>query len=76
MKNMLHYFGKIQDNRQNQGKRYELKSILALVLIGYILGYTSLTRIYCFGKTLTKTQKKQLGFTSLCTPVIQPSQKL
>jgi len=68
MKNILHYFSEIQDNRQNQGKRYELKSILALVLIGYMHGYTSLARIYRFGKHLTNTQKIRLGFTSLSTP--------
>lgn len=68
MKNILYYFEKIQDNRQNQGKRYQLKSILALVLIGYMHGYTSLARIYRFGKHLTNTQKIRLGFTSLSTP--------
>jgi predicted transposase YbfD/YdcC len=68
MKNILHYLGKIQDNRQKQGKRYELKSILALVLIGYMHGYTSLARIYRFGKALKKTEKKQLGFKCGNTP--------
>ena len=62
MENILYYFDKIQDNRQKQGKRYKLKSILALVLIGYMQGYTSLARIYRFGKTLTKTQKKTTRF--------------
>jgi predicted transposase YbfD/YdcC len=68
MKNILSFFDKIQDNRQNQGKRYQLKSILALVLIGYMHGYTSLARIYRFSKHLTNTQKIRLGFTSLSTP--------
>lgn len=68
MKNILHYFGKIQDNRKKQGQRYELKSILALVLIGYMHGYTSLARVYRFGQTFTKTQKIKLGFTSGSTP--------
>ncbi len=68
MQNILSFFDKIQDNRQNQGKRYQLKSILALVLIGYMHGYTSLARIYRFGKHLTNTQKLRLGFTSLSTP--------
>ena len=68
MRNILYYLGKIEDNRQKQGKRYALKSILALVLIGYMQGYTSLARIYRFGKTLTNTQKKQLGFISGKTP--------
>jgi hypothetical protein len=31
-------------------------------------GYTSLARIYRFGKTLTKTQKKHLGFKNGKTP--------
>lgn len=35
MRNILYYFDKIQDNRQKQGKRYKLKSILALVLAIY-----------------------------------------
>jgi len=68
MENILHYFDKIQDNRQKQGQRYKLQSILALVLIGYMHGYTSLARIYRFGKTLTKAQRKQLGFESKNTP--------
>lgn len=68
MKNILYHFSKIQDKRQKQGRRYELKSILALVLVGYMLGYTSLARIYRFGKTLNKTQKKLLGFRDNKTP--------
>ena len=68
MKNIPHYFSKIQDNRKNKGKRYKLESILSLVLLGYMHGYTSLARIYRFGKTLKKSQKKPLGFTSGSTP--------
>ena len=68
MKNILHHFSKIQDNRQKQGRRYELKSILALVLLGYMHGYTSLARIYRFGQILTKIQKRLLGFTSGSVP--------
>jgi predicted transposase YbfD/YdcC len=67
MRNVLHYFDKIQDNRSKQGRRYKLKSILALVLLGYMHGHKSLARIYRFGKSLTKMQKKKLGF-NLTTP--------
>lgn len=34
MKNILYYFGQIQDKRKNQGKRYQLNSILALITLG------------------------------------------
>lgn len=68
MQNILQYFNKIQDKRHSKGKRYKLCSILALIFIGYMRGYTSLARIYRFGKTLLKTQAKLLGFASGITP--------
>lgn len=68
MRTILHLLGEIHDKRSNRGKRYELKSILALTLLGYTLGHTSLARIYRFGKSLNKTQKKKLGFKCGKTP--------
>lgn len=62
MRNILHYFNKIQDNRKNQGKRYQLKSILGLVVLGYMHGCTSLAKVHRFGKNLNKTNLRKLGF--------------
>ena len=63
MKNILHYLGKIHDSRKNQGKRYKLKSILSLVLLGYTSGFTSLAGVYRFGKQLKKRELSKLGFS-------------
>ncbi len=68
MKNILYYFGQIQDKRKNQGKRYQLNSILALITLGYMHGCKSLAAISRFGKKLTKSKKKRLGFVSGSTP--------
>ena len=64
MRNILYFFDKIQDKRQKKGRRYKLKSILSLILLGYMRGYTSLAAIYRFGKRLNKTQRKRLGFSN------------
>lgn len=63
MRNILSFLGKIQDIRSNQGKRYKLKSILALVLIGYMSGCSSLSKVCALGKRLKKSERKKLGFT-------------
>jgi len=62
MKNILHSLSKIQDNRNNQDKRYQLKSILGLVLVGYMAGCTSLSKVHIFGKHLNKVNRRKLGF--------------
>lgn len=64
MKNILQHFNKIKDNRSNQGKRYQLDSILALVSIGYMAGCDSLLKIHIFGQHMTKTNRQRLGFTN------------
>ncbi|MDX1924689.1 MAG: transposase family protein, partial [Rickettsiaceae bacterium] len=64
MKNILHYFDQIKDNRKNQGKRYKPNSILALITLGYMHGCKSLAAISRFGKKLTKSKKRRLGFMS------------
>jgi|GEM_PF-2439474 len=63
MRNILSFLGKIYDKRRDQGKRYKLKSILALVIIGYMSGCNSLARICLLGKRLKKTDRIKLGFT-------------
>jgi hypothetical protein len=62
MKNILYYLNQVQDTRNARGKRYQLKSILALVLMGYMCGNNSLAKIYLFGKRLNKTTRLKLGF--------------
>ena len=64
MKNILQHFNKIKDNRSNQGKRYQLNSILTLVSIGYMVGCDSLLKIHIFGQRMTKTNRQRLGFTN------------
>lgn len=64
MKNILHYLGKIHDSRNKQGRRYKLKSILSLVLLGYTSGCTSLAAVYRFGKQLKKRELIKLGFNN------------
>ena len=62
MKNILYYLKKIHDPRQDSGKRYKLKSILSLIILGYGAGCTSLADIYRFGKSLRYREKVRLGF--------------
>lgn len=62
MRNILHYLGKIQDPRKNSGKRYQLKSILSLVILGYGAGCISLADVYRFGKKLKSRERLRLGF--------------
>ena len=64
MKNILQHFNKIKDNRSNQGKRYKLGSILALVSIGYMAGCDSLLKTHIFWQRMTKTNRQRLGFTN------------
>ena len=63
MKSILYYFENIQDHRKNQGKRYQLKSILGLIVLGYMSGCTSLAKVHRFGKDLNKTSLKRMGFS-------------
>lgn len=65
MKNILHYLGKVHDSRKKQGRRYKLKSILSLVLLGYTSGCTSLAGVYRFGKQLKKRELAKLGFNNI-----------
>lgn len=62
MRNILYYLGKIQDPSKNSGKRYQLKSILSLVILGYGAGCTSLAEVYRFGKKLKCRERLRLGF--------------
>ena len=62
MKNILYHLNKIHYIRKAQGKRYKLKSILALVLIGYMSGCDSLAKIHLLGKRLKKANRQKLGF--------------
>lgn len=68
MVSILSFLGKIQDIRKNQGKRYKLKSILGLVILGYICGCKSLFQIYLFGQRLGLRYRKQLGFKGSSMP--------
>src|SRR5689334_251713 len=63
MKSIGNYFKKIEDKRRKQGRRYELRSIICLVLLGYMAGCTSLAKIYKLGKGLNKKARQRLGFS-------------
>lgn len=62
MSNILYYLEKTHDPRRNAGKRYKLKSILSLVILGYGAGCTSLRDVYRFGKNLKYRERWRLGF--------------
>jgi predicted transposase YbfD/YdcC len=62
MKNILDFFGKVQDKGKKRGKRYKLKSILGLILLGYMRGCKSLAQIHRFTKSLRAREKRKLGF--------------
>ncbi len=63
MMSISNYFKKIQDKRRKQGRRYELNSIISLVLLGYMAGCASLAKVYRFSKDLNKKTRPKLGFT-------------
>ena len=60
MRNIISLLNKIHDKRKESGKRYKLSSILGLVLLGYMVGCTSLRAVWYFGRRLNKTQLKKL----------------
>jgi len=62
MMSISNYFKKIEDKRRKQGRRYELRSIICLVLLGYMAGCSSLARVYKLGKSLNKKTRHRLGF--------------
>ena len=68
MQSINNYFKKIHDIRRKQGRRYELNSIMSLVLLGYMAGCTSLAKIYRFSKGLNKKTRLRLGFSGGTTP--------
>jgi hypothetical protein len=65
MASIINQFKKNQDKRRKQGKRYELNSIICLVLLGYMSGCSSLAKMYRFGKSLNMKVKLRLGFSSI-----------
>jgi len=53
--------GAVPDPRMRRGKRFELRSVLALVLAAVLAGRTSLAAIARWGRALEATQLEQLG---------------
>lgn len=52
----------VKDYRKPQGKRYNLSSVLRLVLAGLLCGTNNLATIHRWAKTLSKKALIELGF--------------
>lgn len=55
------YIRRFPDHRKH-GVRYRFGSMLLLTLLGYLCGRDSLKGVWRFGQSLTKPQRKRLGF--------------
>ena len=60
--NILNFLTTVKDYRNDRGKRYNLPSILCLLLSGLLSGNNSIASIHRWGKSLSKNRLKQLGF--------------
>lgn len=60
-KTLWDVLGRIPDRRMRRGKRFELRSVLALVLAAVLAGRTSLAAIARWGRALDTNQLEQLG---------------
>jgi predicted transposase YbfD/YdcC len=56
------FLAKVKDYRKPQGKRYNLSSVLRLVLAGLLCGTNNLATIHRWAKTLSKKALIDLGF--------------
>jgi predicted transposase YbfD/YdcC len=58
----------VPDPRGRQGKDYHLWSILALIIVSLLLGRRGVKAAFLLGRSLTREQKRQLGFSRGYTP--------
>jgi hypothetical protein len=54
--------GNLTDERDKWGRRYSLRSIVSLVLTGFLCGHNSIISISRFGRSLSKAKRRSLGF--------------
>ena len=65
---LIDVFSSIPDSRQPRGKRYPLKSILALAAAAMLCGYRSYSAIAEWGRNYGQDLARALGFTHDKTP--------
>ena len=61
-------FEQVPDPRGKQGQEYQLWSLLALVLVGFLCGRPGLMAVFRLGRKLTAQQRQELGFMRGTTP--------
>ncbi len=59
---------RIPDPRGRQGRDYRLWSILGLILVSMLCGRRGMKAAFLLGRSLTRVQKRQLGFMRGHTP--------
>src|ERR1700726_2663467 len=59
---------RIPDPRGRQGRDYRLWSILGLILVCMLCGRRGMKAAFLLGRSLTRMQKRQLGFMRGHTP--------
>src|SRR5271156_7237308 len=59
---------RIPDPRGRQGRDYRLWSILGLILVSMLCGRRGMKAAFLLGRSLTRMQKRQLGFMRGHTP--------
>lgn len=65
---LAEHLARIADPRQDSGKRHSLAAVLNLVAVAVLCGLRSLQGIAQFGRSLSPTLAKELGFTHAKTP--------
>lgn len=55
-------FEQVPDPRGKQGQEYQLWSLLALILVGYLCGRPNLMAVFRMGRKFTTLQCQELGF--------------
>jgi hypothetical protein len=63
MSKLCELLEKLEDTRNPSGKRYTLRSVMQLILAAMLAGNQSLAKIVEWGKKLSKTSLKELGFS-------------
>jgi hypothetical protein len=73
---LMEHLATVKDNRRKQGRRYPLESLLALIIIGQLMGKTAIREIARFGRLNAQTLAPLLGFRKLDMPSHETLNKL
>ena len=61
-KSLWDLLNEVEDPRRKEGRRYELSSILKLLVSGFLCGCNHVSEVLRWGNRLTKKHRQELGF--------------